>query len=82
MKTGAAVIPGFALWDDRKGHYLLKFYPPLELAQTGNFEEDLEVNTQLCQATIEEVVRNHPDQWLWIHRRWKRRPEGQAELYF
>ena len=81
MKTGAAVIPGFALWDDRKGHYLLKFYPPLELTQTGNFEEDLEINTQLCQATIEEAVRNHPDQWLWIHRRWKRRPAGQAELY-
>ena len=81
MRTGAAVIPGFALWDREAGRYALKFYPLLELADTGNPEQDLVTNTQLCQSKIEEVIRDYPDQWLWIHRRWKHRPESEPELY-
>ena len=81
MRTGAAVIPGFALWDRESGRYVLKFYPPLELAKSGDPEQDLATNTQLCQSKIEEVIRDYPDQWLWIHRRWKHRPEGEPELY-
>ena len=81
MRTGAPVIPGFALWDGKDGRYVLKFYPPLELLETGNPEKDLVTNTQLCQSKIEEVIRDYPDQWLWIHRRWKHRPDGEPELY-
>ena len=81
MRTGAAVIPGFALWDAQTDRYVLKFYPRLKLAETGDFKRDLVTNTQLCQSTIEEVVRHHPDQWLWIHRRWKHRPEKEPGLY-
>ena len=81
MRTGAAVIPGFTLWDRQTGSYVLKFYPELKLSDTSDFEKDLVTNTQLCQSKIEEVIRNHPDQWLWIHRRWKNRPVGEPELY-
>jgi Kdo2-lipid IVA lauroyltransferase/acyltransferase len=53
----------------------LKFYPPLDMTS------DIVENTQRVQAAIERAIREYPDQWLWIHRRWKARPEGQPDLY-
>lgn len=73
--SGAAVIPGFALWSQNEGRYVLRFYPPLEM--TGDAARD----TQALQSKLEEVIRAWPDQWLWIHRRWKTRPPGEPSLY-
>jgi Kdo2-lipid IVA lauroyltransferase/acyltransferase len=73
--SGAAVIPGFALWSQSEGRYVLRFYPPLEM--TGDAARD----TQALQSKLEEVIRAWPDQWLWIHRRWKTRPPGEPSLY-
>ncbi|MCX5736272.1 MAG: lysophospholipid acyltransferase family protein [candidate division NC10 bacterium] len=73
--TGATVIPGFAVWIESEKRYRLKFYPPLDL--TGDVAED----TQRVQSAVERAVREFPDQWLWIHRRWKARPPGAPPLY-
>jgi KDO2-lipid IV(A) lauroyltransferase len=73
--SGATVIPGFALWSEAERRYVLRFYPPVEM--TGDTERD----TQAVQSKLEEVIREYPDQWLWIHRRWKTRPAGEPELY-
>jgi KDO2-lipid IV(A) lauroyltransferase len=73
--TGAAVILGCALWSERERRYILRFYPPVEI--TGDVQED----TQRVEKGLEEIIRGHPDQWLWIHRRWKTRPPGSAALY-
>jgi len=74
-RTGAGVIPGFALWSVEERKYVLRFFPLVEM--TG----DVEADTQRLHTKLEEVIREHPGQWLWIHRRWKTRPPGESPLY-
>jgi KDO2-lipid IV(A) lauroyltransferase len=66
--SGAPVVPGFALWSEAERKYVLHFYPAIEM--TGDVVED----TQRIHTLLEKVIREYPDQWLWIHRRWKTRP--------
>jgi len=81
LRTDAAVVPTFTIWDESLGKYRLRFDPHIELIRTGNLEADITVNTQLFTKRIEDYARQYPDQWLWVHRRWKTRPEGQPPLY-
>lgn len=80
-KTGAAVLPGFMLWEPRERRYVLHFGPEIEMPHTDNVAADIVEGTQRCTRTIEDWVRRYPDQWLWIHRRWKTRPAGEPGLY-
>jgi KDO2-lipid IV(A) lauroyltransferase len=73
--TGAAVVPGVALWHEDEKKYALHFYP--EIPMTG----DVPADTQRVHTFIESIIRQYPDQWLWIHRRWKTRPPGEPPLY-
>jgi KDO2-lipid IV(A) lauroyltransferase len=81
LRTDAAVVPGFTIWDEALQKYRLRFDPTLELVRTGNLEADIAANTQMFTKVIEDYVRKYPEQWLWVHRRWKTRPEGQPPLY-
>ena len=81
LRTGAAVVPGFTIWDPGLRKYRLRFDTALKLIRTGNDEADVRANTALFTKVIEEYVRKYPDQWLWVHRRWKTRPAGEAALY-
>ena len=81
LRTDAAVIPGFTVWEEKLGKYVLRFDPALELIRTGNDEADIVANTAMFTSVIEDHIRRYPDQWLWLHRRWKTRPEGEAPLY-
>src|SRR3984885_3011736 len=81
LRTDAAVVPGFTIWDHELGKYRLRFDPALELIRTGDQEADIVANTQMFTRVIEDYVRKYPDQWLWVHRRWKTRPEGEPGLY-
>jgi Kdo2-lipid IVA lauroyltransferase/acyltransferase len=74
-RSGAAVIPGFALWREKEGRYVLRFYPPVPMS--GDPLRD----TQALHNVLEGVIRENPEQWLWIHRRWKTRPAGSPSLY-
>jgi len=71
----APVVPGFALWDESAGRYVLRFYPRVPM--TG----DIQADTQRIHTVFEQIIREHPDQWMWIHRRWKTRPAGESALY-
>jgi KDO2-lipid IV(A) lauroyltransferase len=71
----AAVIPAYALWNEEEGRYVLRFNPPIEI--TGDAARD----TARLHAGLEAAIRANPDQWLWIHRRWKTRPPGEPSLY-
>jgi Kdo2-lipid IVA lauroyltransferase/acyltransferase len=81
LKTGAAVVPGFLLWDEGEGRYVLRFGERIELESTGDSERDAITNTARFTSAIESYVREYPDQWLWMHRRWKTRPAGDEGIY-
>lgn len=70
MLSGAPILPVFMprLPD---GRYRLIFLAPFMAEDTGNYERDLFVNTQRIAKILEDTVNQYPDQWLWLHQRWK-----------
>ncbi len=81
LRTDATVIPCCAPWDESRGRFVFRGGPVLELVRTGDAERDVELNTARFTAAIERLIRNHPNQWLWIHKRWKTRPAGEPDIY-
>jgi len=81
LRTDAAVVPGFLSWDSIEKKYRLRFEPAVELARTGDEKADIVENTARFTRVIEDYIRAHPDQWLWVHKRWKTRPPGEKPIY-
>ena len=81
LKTGAAVLPGYLVWEEVDKQYVLHFGPEIALVDTGDAEADAIENTARFTAVLEEAIRQYPTQWLWMHRRWKTRPNGEPSLY-
>ncbi len=80
-RTDAAVVPGFLFWDGAMRKYRLRFEAAVQLQYTGDEDADIRVNTARFNKVIEDYIRAHPDQWLWVHKRWKNRPAGEPSLY-
>jgi Kdo2-lipid IVA lauroyltransferase/acyltransferase len=81
LRTGAAVVPGYLVWNEAEGKHILTFEAPVDPPLPGTDDESAAAATAAYQNALESVIRRHPDQWLWIHRRWKTRPEGEPDLY-
>ena len=81
LHTDAAVVPGYAVWDGEIRKYRLRFEPPVALVRTGDSERDVFLNTQKFTKVIEDIIRNYPEQWNWVHGRWNTRPKGEPPLY-
>jgi len=73
LQSGAPVIPAF-MPRMPDGRYKLIILPPVEITRTDDYESDLVVNTQRFTKVVEDMVRKYPDQWFWIHQRWKTKP--------
>ena len=81
LRTGAAVVPAFCVWDSNTRRFRILFDQPLVFAGSGDRDEDVRAATAQMARVLEKYVRLYPDQWLWIHRRWKTRPPGGKPLY-
>ncbi len=81
LRTDSAVVPGFLHWDEEIRKYRLCFEPAIELVRTGNEDTDIRENTARFNKVVENYARRYPDQWLWVHKRWKTRPPGEKSLY-
>jgi KDO2-lipid IV(A) lauroyltransferase len=81
LRADAPVVPGFLIWDERARKHRLRFEPEIPLIRTGDFKEEVVLNTARFTRVIEEYARRYPDQWLWVHKRWHTRPQGEADLY-
>lgn len=81
LRTDAAVIPVCAPWHEEKKRFVFHGSPIIELVRTGDHDRDVAINTARFTAAIEAQIRQYPEQWLWIHKRWKTRPAGEPDLY-
>lgn len=81
LRTDAPVVPGFLIWNDELKKHCLHFEPEVELVRTGDFKQEVKINTARFTKVIEDYARRYPDQWLWVHKRWRTRPEGDPGLY-
>jgi len=81
LRTDAPVVPAFLIWDQALGKHRLQFEPELPVVRTGDFKEEVRLNTAAFTLVIEQYARRYPDQWLWVHKRWNTRPEGEVDLY-
>lgn len=77
IDSGAAIVPMFTIRTG-DGKYLFKILPEVPLELTGDMDYDLRHNTQIHNNVIESIVREYPDQWIWMHKRWKTTPEALA----
>jgi len=73
--TGASLVPTFVI-RDRSGKHRFIIEKPVELVDTGNKEADLVTNTQRWSDVVESYIRRYPEQWVWVHRRWKTQKTG------
>jgi KDO2-lipid IV(A) lauroyltransferase len=76
---GKVAVHPVSMMRDADGGYTIDMYPALEIQKTGDFLRDLVDNTQRCQDALEAMIRKNPGQWLWMHRRWKRRERLERE---
>ncbi len=81
LRTEAPIVPIFAPWDESKRKFSVQVQPPLIPKPTGDEEADIRALTTELSLLVENAIRRNPDQWLWIHRRWKTRPPGEPGIY-
>lgn len=81
MATGAPVLPAFMVREGVTTRHAITFLPVIDVVRDGDRKEAVRENTQRFTSAIESMIRQYPDHWNWIHRRWKTRPPGEQRFY-
>jgi KDO2-lipid IV(A) lauroyltransferase len=81
LRTNALIVPMSCVWDKETKKYKVLYGEIIAPVRTGDRHRDVVETTALYTAEIEKFIRAYPGQWMWIHKRWKTRPEGEPELY-
>jgi KDO2-lipid IV(A) lauroyltransferase len=81
LRTNVPIIAVFSPWDKTRKKFLLDVTEPIEVEHSGDEEEDVRRLTARLTQRVEDHIRRHPDQWLWVHKRWKTRPPGEPSIY-
>ncbi|HEY2846473.1 MAG TPA: lysophospholipid acyltransferase family protein [Pyrinomonadaceae bacterium] len=81
IRSDALIFPTFCVWLKEKQRYRFVHGPVLKPANTGELKQNVIDTTAAYTAEIEKLIRQYPDQWMWIHKRWKTRPPGEPDLY-
>ncbi len=82
LRTGTPVLPIGLFYDDKSRVYRVHIEPEVPIARTKDKAQDLRANTAAFTQALETMIRKHPDQWLWVHRRWKTRPADREEKIY
>lgn len=81
LRTQAPIVPIFAPWNEKTKRFDVQIDPMVTIPITGDEEADVQALTSRITKIIEDRIRQYPDQWLWIHKRWKTRPPGEPNIY-
>jgi Kdo2-lipid IVA lauroyltransferase/acyltransferase len=81
LASGAPVMPAFMVRQGDSLHHHIKILPAFYHEKTRNRDAVVRDYTQQYSDSLEQVIREHPDHWNWIHRRWKTRPPGESRFY-
>jgi KDO2-lipid IV(A) lauroyltransferase len=81
LASGVPVIPAFLVRENGTWRHRIELLPPIDPVRSGDQEADLRATTAKFTAVFQHMVEQYPDHWLWIHKRWKRRPDGEAPMY-
>jgi Kdo2-lipid IVA lauroyltransferase/acyltransferase len=81
IATGTPAVPAFIVRQNGSLHHRIVILPPLDIVREGDRTEAIRETTQRATRVVEDMIRQYPDHWNWIHRRWKTRPPGEARFY-
>lgn len=79
MRTNSVILPMWTVWDEENKRYKVEYDELIEPVRTGRPKDDIVNNTERFVAATERIIRRYPEQWIWLHRRWKTRPDGDDE---
>jgi KDO2-lipid IV(A) lauroyltransferase len=81
MRTNAMIVPMCCVWDETAQKYKVIHGDIVMPTRSGDRQQDIIDITAAMTLEMEKLIRAYPEQWLWIHKRWKTRPPGEKELY-
>jgi KDO2-lipid IV(A) lauroyltransferase len=80
LRAGAALLPCYCVREGANRH-VITYLAPIEIERSGNRARDVETLTAACNAALEDIIRKHPEQWMWSHRRFRHSPDLETEPY-